>query len=288
MNIRAMAPVTVVKLGGSAITDKSKECTPDLRVIQDCTHQLARFAKPLVILHGGGSFAHPIVTRAHLQEGYKKKSQLNVITETELYLDQLTRIIGVSLLRNDKPFVGLRPMSFVSLKNGEVGRVFLPPLKAALNLGLTPLIHGDLVFDSVRGISVLSADRIASLLGVRLRASRVLFGCDVDGVFSEDPRNSGNARLVKMVSEKNAQSVFRGIESARSSDATGGMSGKVREAIRLAQHGVESRVFNLRKEGLLEEALLGRISIGTVFLPWGMKFPARKLALWHGPRNRIE
>ncbi len=274
-----MARVTVVKLGGSAVTSKSKECTPNLRVIQDCAHQLARFAKPLVILHGGGSFAHPIVTRAHLQEGYKTKSQLNVITETGLYLDQLTRIIGVSLLRNSRPFVALRPMSFVKLKNGEVERVFLPPLKAALKLGLTPLIHGDLVFDSVRGISVLSADRIASLLGVRLRASRVLFGCDVDGVFSKDPRNFGSARLVKMVSEKNAESVFRRIQSARSSDATGGMSGKVREAIRLAQHGIESCVFNLKKEGLLEEALVGRLYPGTVFLPWGMKFPPRKSAL---------
>ncbi len=263
-----MTSVTIVKLGGSAITDKSKECTPDLRTVQQSVDQLANFPRPLIILHGGGSYGHPMVTKAHLQQGFMEKSQLNAITETELYLDELTRIVGVSLLRRERPFAPLRPMSFVTLRNGEVEKVFLDPLARALKIGLTPLIHGDLAFDSARGISVISADRLASLLGIRLRATRVLFGCDVDGVFSRDPRNSRGARLIKVVGENNAASIVRQVQRSRSSDATGGMFSKLREAVRLAKHGRESYIFNLKKSGLLREALVGRLSRGTRFPPW--------------------
>src|SRR5213594_767451 len=163
-----MTSPTIVKLGGSAITVKSKACTPNLRVIQKSIEQIASYRNPLILLHGGGSFGHPIVTKANLQQGYAHKSQLNAITETELFLDELTRIVGVSLLRMERPCVALSPMSFLTLRRGEVAESFLAPIKKALRIGLIPLIHGDLAFDSDRGVAVVSADRLASLIGIRL------------------------------------------------------------------------------------------------------------------------
>ncbi len=263
-----MSRVTIVKLGGSAITDKSRECTPDISTIQRCADELAGYPKPLIILHGGGSFGHPMVTNARLQYGFREKSQLKAITETELYLDQLTRIIAVSLLRRDKACAPLSPMSFVSLKNGEVENVFLDSILGSLRIGLTPLIHGDLAFDSVKGISVISADRIASFLGIKLRAVRVLFGCDVDGVFSGDPKIFRRAHLIRVVDSKNAESIALNMRRERFADATGGISGKVGEAIRLARNGGESYIFNLRQNGFLRRALAGRLSTCTRFLPW--------------------
>src|SRR5207253_9469990 len=91
-------------------------------------------------------------------------SQLSSVSEIELNLDQLTRIIGVGLLLRHRPFVPLAPMSFMTLRQGRVGRSFLDPITAALRLGLIPLIHGDVAFDEIRGCGIVSADRIASLL----------------------------------------------------------------------------------------------------------------------------
>ncbi len=263
-----MSQVTIVKFGGSAITKKSMDCTPDIRIIENSVSELASYPKPLIILHGGGSFGHPMVAKAHLQYGLRQKSQLKVITETELYLDQLTRIIAVSLLRRDRPCAPLRPMSFVSLKNGEVDNVFLDSIVGALRIGLTPLIHGDLAFDSVKGVSVISADRMASLLGIKLRAVRVLFGCDVDGVFSSDPKNSRGARLIKVIDRNNAQYIARKTREPGFTDVTGGISGKVREAIRLAEAGRESYIFNLKKDGFLRRALAGKLPTCTRFSSW--------------------
>jgi isopentenyl phosphate kinase len=263
-----MTPVTIVKLGGSAITDKSSFCKPRLQVIQQAADQLARYSKPLIILHGGGSFAHPIVRNAHLEKGYRHPKQRGAIAETELLLDQLSRIVGISLLRKQKAIVPLNPMSFLTTKNGTIDHAFLGPVEKALTLGLTPLIHGDIAFDSTRGVSIVSADQIATLLGTRMKQARVLFGCDVDGVFSDDPRIHADAHLIEIIDSKNMKSVKRKLKGSKHADATQGMLGKVGQAVRLSQDGHKSIIFNLTTKGNLEQALLERLSRCTRFPPW--------------------
>jgi isopentenyl phosphate kinase len=260
------APV-VVKFGGSAITDKSRACTARLEVIHNAISEISTHSRPLVLLHGGGSFAHPFVSKAALRNGFKRKTQLATVSEIELNLDQLTRIIGVGLLLRHKAFVPLAPMSFLTLRGGNVSKWFLGPVSAALRLGLIPLIHGDIAFDETRGCSVVSADRIASLLGERLRIPRVLFGCDVDGLYDANPKTSSKARLVSEVNRGNYSELLKGLRNT-SGDVTGGMRGKALEALRLAKHGCECYIFNLTEPSNLESLLRGSQSIGTRFVPW--------------------
>src|SRR5256885_11684532 len=113
------APV-VVKLGGSAITVKSKASTARLEVIHNAIKEVVSYSGPMVLLHGGGSFAHPFVSRAALRNGFRQKSHLSSVSEIELNLDQLTRIIGVGLLLRHRPFVPFAPMSFMTLRRGQV------------------------------------------------------------------------------------------------------------------------------------------------------------------------
>jgi isopentenyl phosphate kinase len=260
------APV-VVKLGGSAITDKSKASTARLEVVHDAINEIAAYPGQLVLLHGGGSFAHPFVSKAALRKGFKQKSQLASVSEIELNLDQLTRIIGVGLLLHHRPFVPLAPMSFLTLRRGLVGRSFLDPITAALRLGLIPLIHGDIAFDETRGCGIVSADRIASLLGEKNVISKALFGCDVDGLYDGNPKTSSKAELIVEVTRSNYSRVLKGLTPS-SGDVTGGMLGKALEALRLAKHGVECYIFNLTKSENLRNLLTGSSSIGTRFVPW--------------------
>ena len=257
----------VVKFGGSAISDKSKTSTARLEVIHNAITELACYTAPLVLLHGGGSFAHPFVSKAALRNGFKKTSQLVSVSEIELNLDQLTRIIGVGLLLRHRPFVPLSPMSFLTLKRGIVSQSFLDPIRDALRLGLVPLIHGDISFDEVRGCGVISADRIASLLGDEIGISRTLFGCDVEGLFDGNPKTSSKAELIHEVTRSNHSRVLKGLKPS-SGDVTGGMRGKALEALRLAKHGCECYIFNLTKSGNLRSLLGGSSSVGTRFVPW--------------------
>ena len=260
------APV-IVKLGGSAVTEKSKTSTPRLEIIHNAIDEVASYSGQLVLLHGGGSFAHPFVSKAAVRNGFKRKSQLASVSEIELNLDQLTRIIGVGLLLHDRPFVPLAPMSFLTIRRGVVSRSFLDPIVAALRLGLIPLIHGDIAFDEVRGCGIVSADRIASLLGEEIGVSRVLFGCDVDGLYEENPKTSSKGELIVEVNRNNYSQVLKALKP-NSDDVTGGMRGKALEALRLAKQGCECYIFNLTKSGNLRSLLDGCSSIGTRFVPW--------------------
>ena len=262
-----MDRITILKLGGSAITDKAHDCTPDIPTIQHAADQLADYKRPLVLIHGGGSYAHPFVTRSGVAGGLRDRSQLRSIAETEFYLGQLTRLICASfLLRNMNP-VPLHPMSLATLAKGNVKKFILDPIRNSLVAGLTPLLHGDLVFDESRGIGVLSGDRLASLIGSRLGASRVLFGCDVDGIYPANPKNSPKATLISVVNSENLHSVLRATRGP-SNDATGGMEEKVKQAILLARNGCECHIFNLKEKNALRRILERDGAIGTRFVPW--------------------
>src|SRR6267378_6262781 len=262
-----MDRVTILKLGGSAITDKAKDCTPDIPTIQHAADQLADYRLPLVLIHGGGSYAHPFVTRSGVGGGLRDRSQLRSISETEFYLGQLTRIICASLLLRNMNPVPLHPMSFATLDKGKVKKTLLDPIRNSLGARLIPLLHGDLVFDESRGIGVLSGDRIASLVGQRLGASRVLLGSDVDGVYLPNPKTFPSATLISEVTSENFRSV---LEASRgpSGDATGGMAEKVRQALQLATNGCECYIFNLKEKNSLRKVLEGDGRTGTRFVPW--------------------
>ena len=262
-----MQPLTILKLGGSAITDKARECTPDISTIQSVADQLRDYDLPLILIHGGGSYAHPFAAESGLGKGLRDRSQLRSISETEFYLGQLTRIICASLLLRGKLPVPFHPMSFVAFDNGKVKRIILDPIRKALQAGLIPLLHGDLVFDESRGIGVFSGDRIASLVGLRLGASRVLLGSDVDGVYSRNPKTFPSATLIAEVTSENFRSVLRASRGP-SGDATGGMGEKVRQALQLAKNGCECFIFNLKEKSALRKLLEGDPMIGTRFVPW--------------------
>ena len=252
-----MKQLTILKLGGSAITDKSRELTPDLVTVHRSADQISRFRRPLILLHGGGSFAHPFAKRGNLAKGFRNKSQFKSLVETELYIDQLSRILQVALLQRNVGFVPFRPMSYVETEEGKLSKAFLNPITNALKIGLVPLSHGDVVMDSKVGFSIVSADRLASLFALKLKASRVLFGSDVDGIHTADPKRSKNARLVTEVNKKNYRKVRGMLGTNVSGDATGGMMTKFSEALTLAKNGCESYIFNLRQDGMLEALLSG-------------------------------
>lgn len=275
-----MSRITIVKMGGSAITDKTRKCTPDIPVIQHVADQLSECRDPLVLIHGGGSFAHPFVSESHLTRGLQDTNQRLSVSETEFYLDQLTRIVYASLLLRNVFCVPLHPLSLATLDNGDMKHFFLDPIRKALMTGLVPLLHGDLVFDESKGVGVLSGDRIASRLGLELAEARVLFGCDVNGVYGANPKTQKDAAFISEVNPQNfAQAITA--SSSPSSDVTGGMGAKVQEALSLAKRGHECFIFNLKEKNALKKILCGTEMVGTRFVPWkrikmSAKRPRRK------------
>ena len=68
---------TVLKLGGSVITDKEKPLTPNLEAIERLATEISRAkVSSLILVHGGGSFGHPVAERHSIAGGFVDSSQI--------------------------------------------------------------------------------------------------------------------------------------------------------------------------------------------------------------------
>lgn len=247
----------LIKLGGSAITDKNKEFTARMDIIENICLELSKAKRKIVVIHGAGSFGHPMVKRYKLGAGYKGKDQLQGFLETKMKLYSLNRIVVECLIEKGVPALPFQPLTFMTARKGRIKRIEVRPLINALNLGFTPVLYGDVIFDEALGFSIASGDQIASKLAPRINAKLVIFGCDVDGIFTADPKRDPNAKLIPTITLTNVKDVIRMIERPKSPDVTGGMRGKLRECLKLAKLGIESIILNLTKPGNLEKALMG-------------------------------
>ncbi len=94
-------PLIVIKLGGSALTDKTRIYTPRKTVIRRAAKQVAYLARKfsIVLVHGAGSYGHIPAKKWDLASGFKHKSQLAGLSATKSKLLEWEGIIGEAFLR---------------------------------------------------------------------------------------------------------------------------------------------------------------------------------------------
>jgi isopentenyl phosphate kinase len=120
-----------------------------------------------------------------------------------------------------------------------------------LALGVTPVLHGDVVMDTTRGASIVSGDQIVASLARALPPVRVGLATDVAGVLGKD------GAVVKQVGRGGAAGLAGG---SGNTDVTGGMAGKLAELLDLADEGIGSAIFHASRIG---DYLDGRPHGGT-------------------------
>ncbi|MEM3072443.1 MAG: isopentenyl phosphate kinase [Candidatus Bathyarchaeia archaeon] len=259
----------IIKLGGSVITYKHVECSPRLRFIKRICLEISKLKLPMLLIHGAGSYAHPIVREYGIHLGYRSPEQLKAFTETCVQLRVLNNLILKELKKHDVPAAPIHPSSSMIMNEGEIAEWNIAPLVGLLNIGLTPLLHGDVVYDRVKGFSIVSGDRLATYLAEVLRPSMVVFGCDVDGVYDFDPKSKSDVKLLPKITPSTYRELTTAFKTPQGFDVTGGMKAKVEEAVKLAEKGVESVVINLLKPQNLTKLITGKPVTCTRITPEG-------------------
>lgn len=254
--------LVVLKLGGSLITEKDKPFTLRGEVLERLGGELARAGKPLIIVHGGGSYAHPLAKRYKVSEGYRSARHLKGFVETSLAVRRLNLEVVGALARSGLPCVGIPAAAVVLTRRARIISCNMEPVLSSLDLGVAPVTCGDVVFDRELGFTVLSGDTIASYLASRLRARRLIYAVDVDGVYVRD-RASGEVVLAEELRPGMRVEPLGGAAE----DVTGGMVGKLEEGFRAAESGVEVLVVNGLRKGLVEAAVRGGEVPGTKLAP---------------------
>jgi isopentenyl phosphate kinase len=259
----------VVKLGGSALTDKERICTPRIREIRRAAKQIAALSRrySLVLVHGAGSYGHIPVKKWRLESGFTSRSQLRGLAATKSRLLEWEMILDQIFLKARIPLIPLPASDFVVGRNGRIASADLRPLRNWLRMDCVPSTGGDIVTDLNRGFSVVSGDQLAAYLAVKLRASRLVFGTDVDGIFDANPRLDPQARILRELTTSSALRVARRARVSTAPDVTGGMAGKIVEAVAAASKGIPVYFINLTKNDRLVKVVFGEEVLCSKILP---------------------
>jgi isopentenyl phosphate kinase len=261
-----MKNLTVLKLGGSLLTDKSQPYTLREDVLQSVVQEIRHcldegLIESLIVVHGVGSFGHPPVIEHRLHRGFESPDQLLPISKTQTTVNEFRMKIVKAFQAAEIPVNLFHPSSMVVSKKMRMEEYFLESLRGYLEIGMTILLGGDMVFDKAMGFSVGSGDQIAVILARELGAHRLLFAMDVDGLYDGDPAKNQNAALIPEISLKNMDDVLQQIDARAGEDASGAMRGKLRSLAALAaslDDGLQIALLSMMETGRLTAFLEGQ------------------------------
>ncbi|MGQ0535607.1 MAG: isopentenyl phosphate kinase [Methanobacteriota archaeon] len=250
----------VVKLGGSVITRKGRLRSFDAATTRRLAREIATAREPVLLVHGAGSFGHVLAKRHRLDQGLRDKRQLAGLARVHRDVRVLHSRVLASVQDAGLAAVGVPPLGVAERLGGGILRIAQEPFRWALGAGLTPVTFGDVISDAERGASILSGDTLLETLAADLGATRAIFALDVDGLLAPAP--GPGATLVRSLSPE--QALVARTSAARVADVTGGLSGKLAAAGRLARKGVPVLLVNGRKRGRVAAAVQGRAVEGTL------------------------
>jgi isopentenyl phosphate kinase len=259
----------ILKLGGSVITKKeATKPTVDYDNLNRISKEIAASSyEKLIIVHGAGSFGHPMAKKYAIGNASKNQEEFDRkkfgFCTIQNSVKKLNSIICDHLRRQKIFAVSIHPSSFVLTKNKRIYSANLDLIKKYLDLDFVPVIFGDVVLDLDESIkmAVLSGDQIIKYLGENLKPQKVILGSDVDGIHTKDPKKYPDAKLLNVVTSLEE---LETTEDITSFDVTGGMVGKVHELLQLADSGIESEILDANKPNLIKKALNGEKVEGTL------------------------
>jgi len=247
----------ILKLGGSVVTKKDQPKTPNVEAIRRLAREVATAGpRKLIVVHGGGSYGHPLAKEYNISAGYSTPRQLAGFSLTHQAMVELNKIVVEAFLDAGVPAVSIAPSSFIVTEDRRIIELDTSVVSKAIESNFVPILYGDAVLDSVRRFTILSGDQLAVRLATELGAEKLIFGVDVDGVYTANPKLAKDARLIEELSLSHMKGMVR-IGEALSTDVTGGMLGKVNEAAAAVEAGVEVQLLNALEPDAVNAALRG-------------------------------
>jgi acetylglutamate kinase len=251
----------VIKIGGSTLGNHDTTLE-DLIALQGEDHKL-------VVVHGGGKIISDWMERQGVRPRFVKGLRVTDLASLDIVVAVLTGLINKSLVasinsRGGKA-VGLSgadgSMVQASIANPELGYVGKieninpDPIYAALSAGYIPVI-APVGFDASRkpdeagSLLNINADTVAGYISSSLKAKRMVFLTDVEGVLDS------SRRLIPRITRRQAHSLVR------SNVIGGGMLPKIEACLEAIEGGAISQIIDGRESRALKNLLSGE-NLGT-------------------------
>jgi len=253
----------IIKIGGSVLGDKTQDMIFRENVISSVIKDIADLYKNkktrFVIVHGVSSAGHMPVKKYELYKGFLGEYQLIGYTIAQNRVNKLRQLVLNYMEQEGLPGIEFYPSSLLVGDKGRVVEYYDNSIKALFNVGITPVISGDMMADKTMGLSVCSGDQLVFVMAEIFGAKKIIFGVDVDGVFDRGPA-AGEGTLITDISFEKIKAVAESAQGAHGVDVSGGMRGKLKE---IAKHkeffdrGGEVWIINMLKEKALSKVLAG-------------------------------
>jgi isopentenyl phosphate kinase len=262
-----LSNLTLLKLGGSLITDKSIPFTPRHDALTRLAGEIAaaRQQSPddlLVVGNGAGSFGHVPAKKYGTRQGVYTAEEWRGFAEVWWEASALNRLVAEAFYKAGLPVISLPPSTSVSANDGKVAHWDMGPLTAALANGLLPLIYGDVIFDAQRGGTIFSTEDLFDHVARQLHPRRILLAGIEAGVWADYPHCT---RLIPEITPANFGTIVGALGGSHATDVTGGMASKVTQSLELVKAipGLEVWIFSGEESGAVQNALAGS-QVGTV------------------------
>ncbi|MDJ0754675.1 MAG: isopentenyl phosphate kinase [Ardenticatenaceae bacterium] len=241
-----------LKLGGSLLTDKTTPETIRADVLSRVAAEIAAGRPETLLLgHGSGSFGHLHGSRHGTRSGVQTAAQWRGFVDVSDAALRLNRLVVRALLDVGITAMSISPSASAAVIDGQVTSIATGPIRAALNHGVLPVVHGDVAFDEKRGGTILSTEEVFAALLAEFRPSWLLLAGETDGVYDQ------RGETVPLITTDNFDDFAAALGGSRGFDVTGGMAGKVRDMLALveAHPGLRIRIFSALTAGMLQAVL---------------------------------
>lgn len=257
--------VTLIKLGGSLITDKTKKAHFREDVMRRIVREIAEVyrvnpASQLLIGHGSGSYGHFEAKQHDTMSGVQSPEQWLGFSKVAFVASHLNFLVAQTFFDADLPIMRFQPSATVLAEDGIIQKMDTFTIQQALQAGLIPLTHGDVAFDSVRGGTIISTETVFTYLVHHLPVKKIILLGEVDGVYDADKV------VIPQITPTNFEQVNAAIEGSSGVDVTGGMLTKVQDMLNLVQQFPQLQIIiaNGQKLDILTDLLCHDKFRGTI------------------------
>lgn len=261
-----MIPVTLIKLGGSVITNKE---VPKLvrkaaltRLLSEIRDAQNKTGHVYIVGHGAGSFAHAPALRYKTIDGFINADSKQGMVITQDSASELNRIVVATAVSLDMPAVSLSMSQSLVTDARKAASWDSHVLVEQLKHKLLPITYGDVIFDKTQGCTIWSTETILSFLAQQLpelgfAAEHIVHITEVAGVLD------ASGEIIESITRDTADTVKKHIHSTKGFDVTGGMWHKIESSLQQADAGLQSSIISGTHEGNVFNCLTGKSYTGT-------------------------
>ncbi|MFX1323221.1 MAG: type 2 isopentenyl-diphosphate Delta-isomerase [Promethearchaeota archaeon] len=252
--------IILLKLGGSILTDKNKPFSIREDVVRSVVQQIIDANKKIILIHGGGSFGHPLAKKYNISTGIDSSISNQILGLSEIHqsMNKFNSYIINLFLEHKYPALSVQTSSIFIKDSQIISTYSIDIIETALDLNILPILYGDIILDKQGSFSIISGDRIIFELCENLNkysVSKVIFTMETDGLYIQD-----NDKKSILVIECNSNEL-ESLELAalgQKIDVTGGIRGKINTIKEICKYNIPVQIINGLENGNIIKALKGQ------------------------------